>query len=60
MHLSYLAGDKRRRDNPAIVDAIFHVLEKAGVVADDTLIWPVASSRGYDKENPRAEITLVW
>ncbi len=50
MHLSYLAGDKRRRDNPAIVDAIFHVLEKAGVVTDDTLVWPVASSRGYDKE----------
>lgn len=60
MHLHYIAGDKRRRDNPAIVDAIFHVLEKAGVVTDDTLLWPTVSSRAYDKASPRADITLSW
>lgn len=56
IELHYYAGDKRRRDMPAVVDAVFHVLEKAGVVADDSLLWVAKSSRGYDKDNPRAEI----
>ena len=48
--LCYVAGDKRRRDFPAICDAVFHVLEKAGVVTDDTYLWPVKSSRHYSNE----------
>lgn len=56
--VEYWAEDRRRRDMPAIIDSIFHVLEKAGVVRDDTLLWVVRSSRGYDKANPRATITL--
>ena len=59
VRLEYFAGDKRRRDMPAIVDAIFHVLEKAGVVTDDWHLWVSESSRGYDKGNPRAEITFL-
>lgn len=57
--LKYFAGDKRRRDMPAIVDAIFHVLEKAGVVTDDWHLWVSESSRGFDKQNPRAIITFL-
>jgi hypothetical protein len=57
--LDYVAGDKRRRDMPAIIDSIFHVLEKAGVVSDDTLLWVSESSRSYDKQNPRAVITFL-
>ena len=61
IRLTYFAGDKRRRDMPAIIDAIFHVLEKAGVVEDDTLLWVSESSRHYDKTNPVAIIEfLVW
>jgi Holliday junction resolvase RusA-like endonuclease len=56
--LKYVAGDKRRRDLPAILDSLYHVLEKAGVVADDTFLWMTLSSRDYDKENPRAELTI--
>lgn len=56
IELEYVSGDRRRRDQPAIIDAIFHVLEKAGVVADDTLLWISKSSRSYDKKNPRAII----
>ena len=59
VRLEYVAGDKRRRDNPAIVDSIWHCLEKAGVVTDDTLLWPTKSSRSYDKDNPRAVITFL-
>jgi crossover junction endodeoxyribonuclease RusA len=58
MRLKYIAGDKRRRDMPAILDSIFHVLEKAGVVVDDTQIWVTESSRSYDKEKPMALMFL--
>ena len=59
VRLTYLAGDLRRRDQPAILDSIFHVLERSGVVQDDTLIWVNESTRGFDRENPRAEITIT-
>jgi Holliday junction resolvase RusA-like endonuclease len=58
VRLDYAAGDKRRRDQPAIIDAIFHVLEKAGVVTDDTLIWITESSRCYDKTRPGAVVKI--
>lgn len=58
MRLEYWAGDRKRRDQPAVIDAIFHVLEKVGVVKDDTLLWITDSTRAYDKENPRAVITI--
>ena len=59
IRLDYFAGDKRRRDMPAIIDSIFHVLEKACVVTDDTHLWVSESFRGYDKANPRAEIKIL-
>jgi hypothetical protein len=34
-------------------------LEKAGVVADDTLLWAVQSSRSYDKAAPGVTITFL-
>lgn len=54
MTLIYVAGDRRRRDMPAIADSIFHCMEKAGVVTDDTLIWITSSIRSYDKDHPGA------
>ena len=60
MRLEYTAADHRRRDMPAILDSIFHVLEKAGVVADDTLLWVSASTRSYDAEHAGATIFLIW
>lgn len=46
----YFAGDKRRRDMPAIIDSVWHVLEKAGVVEDDTLLWITSGQREYKKD----------
>lgn len=59
VRIDYIAGDRKRRDFPAICDSIWHVLEKAGFVVDDTLLWPAQSSRGYDKESPFARITIL-
>jgi Holliday junction resolvase RusA-like endonuclease len=59
VRLAYTAGDKRRRDMPAIVDSIFHVLEKSGVVTDDTFLWITESKRDYSKEKPMAIIEFL-
>lgn len=58
MRLDYYAADHRRHDQPAILDSIFHVLEKSGVVADDCLIWCNEGSRQYDKAEPRTIVVL--
>ncbi len=59
MILDYWAGDRLRRDMPAIIDSIFHVLEKSGLVEDDTLIWVTESARNYDSGNPHATMTFM-
>ena len=59
VRIDYVAEDRRRRDFPAICDAIWHALERAGVVADDTLLWAVQSSRIYDKAAPGVTITFL-
>jgi hypothetical protein len=56
--LEYVASNHRRHDQPAILDAIFHVLERAEIVRDDCLIWVTNSTRSYDKANPRAVLTF--
>lgn len=45
-HVVFRHGDRRRRDVAGMLDALCHVLERAGVVKDDSLIvdWDVATS----------------
>lgn len=38
IEIHYAAGDLRRRDMPGMMDALFHVLERAQVVEDDAQI----------------------
>ena len=52
------ASDRGRHDIPAILDALFHVLERAGIVADDSLIKQLSYGEIYSKENPGADIVL--
>lgn len=59
VRLDYVAEDRRRRDFPAICDALWHALERAGVVKDDTLLWTAQSSRSYDKAAPGVTITFL-
>mgnify|MGYP001558687057 CR=1 FL=1 len=59
MTVEYWPSDKRRRDVPAMIDSIFHILEKAHIIADDCLIEDVSwTFRQYDKMNGRAEIEI--
>lgn len=61
--IKYTASDKRRRDVPGMIDAIWHVLEKALVVSDDThlgsykkmVIW---KNEGIDKTKAGVKILI--
>ena len=59
VRLDYVAEDRRRRDMPAVLDAIFHCMERAEFCVDDTLLWIAESSRSYDKNNPGVTITIL-
>lgn len=59
VRLEYVSGDKRRRDMPAVIDAVWHALERAGAVQDDAILWVTESSRSYDKANPGVTITFL-
>lgn len=57
--IRYTPGDRRRRDVPAIIDAIWHCLERAGIVADDCMIQDVVFvTLQLDRKQPCAEIVL--
>ena len=59
VRIDYVAEDRRRRDFPAICDALWHALERAEFCVDDTLLWITESSRSYDKNNPGVTITIL-
>lgn len=59
IRIDYVAGDKKRRDQTGIFDALFHLLEYAQVVTDDSLLWVTQSSRSYDKKAPGVVITFL-
>ena len=60
--VDYWSGDRRRRDIPGILDALWHLLEKAGVVTDDRYLGgdgckQVFNNKGQS-DDPRVEITI--
>ena len=55
--ITYCPGDNRRRDVPAILDAIWHCLERADVVRDDWLLADVSIDTSAKTDNP---ITSVY
>lgn len=58
--IEYWKGDLRRRDVPGMADAVWHCLERALIVKDDSLIVEVVwKDMGLDRENPRATLELV-
>lgn len=59
IHIQYWPMDRKRRDSPAILDAIYHVLEKTCVVADDSLfIEEYLEPMGLSKDDPKAVIII--
>ena len=63
--MEYYAGDRRRRDVPGMIDALWHVLEKYELVADDTFLGGYGElitfiNNGVDPENPRVEVVVIY
>ena len=57
--IDYTPGDLRTRDVPAMIDALWSVLVKAGVLADDGLIRNVTwREHPLDRKAPRVRIEL--
>ena len=55
----YYHGDNLRRDVDNLLGGLFHLLERAGLVKDDTLIKEVHwEPMGLDRKNPRATVIL--
>ncbi len=63
--IDYVAKDRRRRDAPGIIDALWHLCEKAELVKDDSLLGGKGTSilftnYGIDKKNPRVSVKLDY
>lgn len=54
MRIWYNPPDKRKRDSTAILDALFHILEKAGILKDDSLVEKI----DYQKLNGNYNFTF--
>ena len=55
----YTPGDRRTRDVPGMLDALFHVIVKAGLLVDDGLVWGVTWRReDMDREKPGLTFTM--
>ena len=56
--VDYVPADYRRRDLPGMLDALCHLLEKAGILADDCLVHK-CSWQTYDPDKDRAGCTVT-
>lgn len=56
----YVPGDKRVRDVPGILDALCHLIVKAGLLVDDGLVRGVIWDEGeMDRKAPSLEFRIV-
>lgn len=59
LFVTYTPGDARTRDVSGMLDALFHVIVKAGLLADDGLVWGVTWRReAMDRQNPKLVFTM--
>ena len=59
LRCDYTPGDARVRDVSGLIDALFHVIVKAGIVTDDGLVHEVIwQRRAIDRKNPGLTFTV--
>ena len=59
IEVKYWAGDRRKRDVPAMIDALWSCFEKAGIVRDDCQFTEVHwLPMGYSKQDPKVEVRI--
>lgn len=58
--IDYIPGDLRTRDTPAILDAVYHVLEKAKIVENDKQFCNVIFTKlPLNRRHPKVNIELL-
>ena len=59
MLVRYVPGDLKRRDLPAMLDSLFHCMERAGIVSDDSLIKELTwTALPFNRKTPKVEIKI--
>jgi len=59
MYVAYWPGDHRMRDRSGMLDALFHLFERALIIANDRLIEdPLWRTMPLDTKHPRVAIVL--
>ena len=59
MKVIYTPADLKRRDMPAMLDSIFHIMEKAGLISDDCLVHDLQwTAKAKDKENAGVSVFI--
>ena len=60
LECEYTPGDRRTRDVPGMLDALLHILVKAGLLVDDGLVWGVTWRRKeLDRGKPGLSFTMT-
>lgn len=60
LECEYTPGDRRTRDVSGMLDALFHVIVKAGLLVDDGLVWAVTWRRNeMDRQKPGLRFTMT-
>ena len=60
LECEYTPGDRRTRDVSGMLDALFHVIVKAGLLTDDGLVWAVTWRRNeMDRQRPGLRFTMT-
>ena len=59
MTAAYTPGDLKRRDLSAMLDSLFHCMEKAGLISDDSLIKELRwTALPFNRKAPKVEIKI--
>lgn len=60
LECEYTPGDRRTRDVSGMLDALFHLIVKAGLLTDDGLVWAVTWRRNeMDRQRPGLRFTMT-
>ena len=58
--IRYTPGDKRRRDVPGMIDALWHLMEKFGMIDDDARLKHMAwTTCAVDKEKAGVDVSIT-
>lgn len=59
LECEYTPGDARTRDVSGMLDALFHLIVRAGLLVDDGLVWAVTWRRNeMDRQKPGLRFTI--